>query len=350
MDTRNYKTGTKNDKMKEILKEWFELTEQNKRNIFAETARRKALPISSIEKDWWVVQTLAVIFSTEYADKLVFKGGTSLSKAWNLIERLSEDIDLVLDREYLGFAGDLSKKDIHKLRYASYDFLTTKFTNKLGDKFKTLGFTDVVVKYREVINHDQDPLIIEIYYPKLTEQDTYLRPGVLVEVGSRSLKEPYSQRIFSTMVAEAFADRSFADKPVTIPTVNPERTFLEKVFLLHEEFQRPPEKMRIERLSRHLYDIERLSQTPFLQKALQDKELYNTIVAHQNKFSLLQGVDYDKHSPKYIKIVPPADLLPLWEKDYDSMTKSMVYGDRLPFDELIRRITELQEKINAIKF
>jgi hypothetical protein len=350
MDKRNHETGIKNNKMKEILKEWFELTEQNKRNIFAETARRKALPISSIEKDWWVVQTLGVIFSMEYADKLIFKGGTSLSKGWNLIERFSEDVDLVLDREYLGFAGELSKKDIHKLRYASYDFLTTKFTDELNDKFKALGFTDVVVKYREVVNHDQDPLIIEIYYPKLTEQDTYLRPGILVEVGSRSLKEPYSQRIFSTMVAEVFADRPFADKPTTIPTVNPERTFLEKVFLLHEEFQRPPEKMRIERLSRHLYDIEKLSQTPFLQKALQDKELYNTIVAHRSKFSHLQGVDYAKHFPEYIKIVPPADLLPLWEKDYDSMSKSMVYGERLPFDELMRKISAIQEKINAINW
>jgi hypothetical protein len=347
MDKRNYKTCTKNEKMKEILNEWFELTEQNKRNIFAETAHRKALPISSIEKDWWVVQTLGVIFSTEYADKLIFKGGTSLSKAWNLIERLSEDVDLVLDREFLGFAGELSKKKIHKLRYASYKFITTKFITALGSAFKDLGFSEVVVKCKEVVNHDQDPLIVEIYYPKLTEQDTYLRPGVLVEIGSRSLKEPYTQRTINTMVSEIFDNNPFSDNGINIPTVNPKRTFLEKVFLLHEEFQRPPEKRRIERLSRHLYDIEKLSQTPFLQKALQDKELYNTIATHRSKFSHLQGVDYAKHSPEYIKIVPPADLLPLWEKDYDSMTKSMVYGERLDFNELIKCIEEIQKKINT---
>ena len=72
--------------MKTALSEWFKLTDTNKRNIFAETARQKALPVSSIEKDWWVVQTLSAVFSTEYADKLIFKGGTSLSKAWNLID------------------------------------------------------------------------------------------------------------------------------------------------------------------------------------------------------------------------------------------------------------------------
>ena len=113
--------------MKTALNEWLKLTDANKRNIFAETAQQKALPVSSIEKDWWVVHTLSAVFSTEYADKLVFKGGTSLSKGWNLIERFSEDVDLALDREFLGFAGDLSKKEIHKLRYASYEFISTKF-------------------------------------------------------------------------------------------------------------------------------------------------------------------------------------------------------------------------------
>jgi predicted nucleotidyltransferase component of viral defense system len=331
------------------LRYWFELSDAQKIEIFESLHNVSKLSIVAIEKDWWVTHTLAIIFSMSCSKALVFKGGTSLSKAWNLIERFSEDIDLALDREYLGFAGELSNNNINKLRYASYNFLTTMFTNELSDKFKALGFADVVVKYREVVNHNQDPLMIEIYYPKLTEQDAYLRPGVLVEVGSRSLKEPYSQRIFSTMLSKAFADRPFADNPVTIPTVNPERTFLEKVFLLHEEFQRAPEKRRVERLSRHLYDIEKLSRTEYFQKALTNKELYNTIVAHRNKFSHLQGVDYDKHLPQYIKIVPPEDLLSLWEKDYYEMVESMIYGEKLSFANLIQKITDIQKHINAIK-
>jgi len=249
--------------MKIALSEWLKLPDPNKRNIFAETARQKALPISSIEKDWWVVHTLSAIYSTEYADKLIFKGGTSLSKGWNLIERFSEDIDLALDREFLGFTGNLSNKEIHKLRYASYDFISTKFVMALDLSFRKMGLENVIVKPQQVVNHDQDPLIIEIYYPKLTGQDIYLRPDILVEIGSRSLKEPFSQRNINTFVSEIFAGMPFTENPISIPTVNPERTFLEKVFLLHEEYQRPPEKMRVERLSRHLYDIEKLSQTPF---------------------------------------------------------------------------------------
>jgi len=333
--------------MKTALIEWLKLTDTNKRNIFAETARQKALPISSIEKDWWVVNTLSAIFSTEYADKLIFKGGTSLSKGWNLIERFSEDIDLVLDREFLGFSGELSNKQIHKLRYASYEFISTKFVAALDLSFKTMGLENVIVKPQQVVNHDQDPLIIEIYYPKLTGNDLYLRPDILVEIGSRSLKEPYSQRNINTFVSEKFTEMPFTENPIIVPTVNPERTFLEKVFLLHEEYQRPPEKMRVERLSRHLYDIEKLSQTPYFQKALSDKELYSKIVAHREKFSRLGGVDYTKHAPEYVQIVPPESVLLLWEDDYERMKSSMIYGEKISFNELIMRIKDVQKTING---
>ena len=173
--------------MKTALSEWFKLSNSNKRNIFAETARQKALPISSIEKDWWVVYTLSALFSTEYADKLIFKGGTSLSKGWNLIERFSEDVDLVLDREFLGFTGELSNNQVHKLRYVSYEFISTKLVIALDLSFKKMGFENIIVKPQQVINHDQDPLIIEIYYPKLTGNDIYLRPELSLPTEKNSL-------------------------------------------------------------------------------------------------------------------------------------------------------------------
>jgi hypothetical protein len=330
------------------LPEWFQLPNETKIRLFAETSRQTGLPSSSAaEKDWWVVHTLAIIFSLDCADALVFKGGTSLSKGWNVIHRFSEDIDLALDREFLGFFGELSKQDIKKLRRKSFQFITEVFTEELKSKFANLGFKDVEVKYREVENHDQDPLIIEIYYNKLTETDIYLKPGVLVEVGSRSLKEPFTPRTFGTFVSEIYTDNLFTDKPITIPIVNPERTFLEKIFLLHEEFQKPQDKIRVERLSRHLYDIEKLSQTEFAATALQDTALYNTIVKHRSKFTAISGIDYSKHDPGSIKFIPPDTIIKKWEMDYDEMKSSMIYGQVLSFDELINRLTELQQRINT---
>jgi predicted nucleotidyltransferase component of viral defense system len=331
------------------LQEWFLLPDETKIRLFAETSRQIGLPSSSAtEKDWWVVHTLSVIFSMDCANALIFKGGTSLSKGWNVIHRFSEDIDLALDREFLGFSGELTKGDIRKLRRKSFQFITKVFTEELKNKFTELGFKDVTVKYREVENHDQDPLIIEIYYNKLTETDTYLKPGVLVEVGSRSLKEPFTQRTFRTFVSEIYKENSFADKPITIPIVNPERTFLEKIFLLHEEFQKPFGKRRVERLSRHLYDIEKLCQTEYAEIALQDRELYNTIVRHRSKFTAISGINYAKHNPANIKFIPPDSIIKMWEADYEEMKGSMIYGNPLDFDQLINRLTELQKRINAI--
>ena len=332
------------------LQEWFQLPDETKIRLFAETSRQIGLPSSSAaEKDWWVVHTLAIIFSMECANALIFKGGTSLSKGWNVIHRFSEDIDLALDREFLGFSGELTKGEIRKLRRKSFQFISEVFTEELKNKFVELGFKDLIVKPREVENHDQDPLIIEIYYNKLTETDAYLKPGVLVEVGSRSLKEPFTQRTFGTFVSEIYTNNSFTDKPITIPIVNPERTFLEKIFLLHEEFQKPFDKIRVERLSRHLYDIEKLSHTEYVEIALQDTELYNTIVSHRSKFTAISGIDYAKHNPVNIKFIPPESIIKMWEADYEEMKGSMIYGQLLEFDKLINRLTELQKRINEIE-
>ena len=332
------------------LQEWFRLPDETKIRLFAETSRQIGLPSSSAaEKDWWVVHTLSVIFSMEYSNALIFKGGTSLSKGWNIIHRFSEDIDLALDREFLGFSGELTKGDIKKLRRKSFQFITEVFIEELKSRFVELGFKDVTVKPREVENHDQDPLIIEIYYNKLTETDTYLKPGVLVEVGSRSLKEPFTQRTFGTFVSEIYTNNPFTDKPISIPVVNPERTFLEKIFLLHEEFQKSSDKIRVERLSRHLYDIEKLSQTEYAEIALQDTELYDTIVKHRSKFTAISGIDYTKHNPANIKFIPPDTIIKKWEADYDEMKGSMIYGQPLNFDEIIKRLTKLQKRINAMR-
>ena len=330
---------------KNSLAFWLKLSAEERVKIFTETAEQSNLSTVAIEKDWWVVQTLSIIFSMKYANVLIFKGGTSLSKGWNLIQRFSEDIDLALDREFLGYTGELTKGDIKKLRRKSYQFITEVFTEELKNKFSELGFENVLVKYREVENHDQDPLIIEIYYPTLTNKDSYLKPAVLVEVGSRSLKEPFTQRSFGTIVSEVFTNRPFADKAITIPVVNPERTFLEKIFLLHEEFQKSQDKIRVERLSRHLYDIEKLSQTEYADIALHDTDLYNTIVKHREKFTPISGIDYTNHSPDKINFITPDTILKDWQQDYEIMAQTMIYDNPLPFDELIKRLTELQKRI-----
>lgn len=171
---------------------------------------------------------------------------------------------------------------------------------------------------------------------------------MLIEVGSRSLREPFDGRSFSSLVGEHFKGRAFADENIIIPTVNPERTFLEKIFLLHEEFQLSHEQIKVERKSRHLYDLEKLMDTDFATAALRNNDLYQTIVEHRRTLTPVRGIDYANHIPGNINPIPPDAIIGEWEKDYAAMQQSMLYKPSLSFAQLIERIKTLKERVNAI--
>jgi len=302
----------------------------------------------AVEKDWWVVQTLSVVFSTEVSNNLVFKGGTSLSKAWNLIQRFSEDIDLSINREFFGFTGDLSKNQRDKLRKQSGAYVAQTFFTELKAQFLEKGLHDVRIELVEETESDKDRKI-NIYYPNVIPSSGYLEPRVQVEISSRSLREPFTVRSFSALVDEAWPEAEFIQPPIHVPSVNPERTFLEKIFLLHEEFQRPPEKMRVARLSRHLSDVAILSKTEFAVKALADPILYETIVEHRHKFTRIGGVNYNFHNPQNIKIIPYPEIIGAWRKDYQTMIEQMIWGEEPPsFNTIIGELEILQEKIHHL--
>lgn len=335
-------------------KEWLKLPERTQSNIFEETAKAVGLnTASAVEKDWWVVRALELVFASSIAQFSVFKGGTSLSKAWGVIDRFSEDIDLALDRKFLGFDRtdqDMTNSQVVKLRKKSFRFITEEYFPELQFLVLKAGFKGVSFRLGEVQNDDEDPRIIEIIYPSVTEQIEYIKPRVLIEIGSRSLIEPYTNRKFQSFMGEHFAGRSFADSKIEIPTVNPERTFLEKIFLLHEEFQRNLDHINVERRSRHLCDLEKLMDTVYAQNALFDKVLYKTIVEHRSKLTVVRGIDYTNHIPSKINIIPPGDIINEWEKDYKAMQESMFFNPSLSFDKLLERIGELNLRINNLQF
>lgn len=126
-------------------------------------------------------------------------------------------------------------------------------------------------------------------------------------------------------------------------SVLPSRTFLEKIFLLAEEFQK--DKPRHVRMSRHLYDLERLMDSEYGRKALADRGLYDAIVEHRRTYYALKYVDYDKHDPQAICFVPHVGVQELWAADYADMKRYFIYGSSLPFEQLISRIRELQERV-----
>ena len=330
---------------------WLNIPDSTKRNAYVQIAEETGMSAFAVEKDWWVSRTLEIIFEMEIAKHLVFKGGTSLSKAWKLIHRFSEDIDLAIDKEFFeGYKGDISKSQIKKLRKEAGVYTTGTFFKELKNQFDKRGFTNLKFKIIEAADSDQDPRVLEIYYPNLTDAPTkYILPRVQVEISCRSLREPFTETTFGALVDEFYQDKDFAEPLFVVPTVNPERTFLEKIFLLHEEFHRPTEKIRVDRLSRHVYDVYQLSKAGIDDSAINDQELYETIVAHRYKYARVGHVDYNLHNPKTLNPIPIAAVIEAWKTDYTTMKEDMIYQEVKPtFENLIENLITLRKNLQEL--
>ena len=307
----------------------------------------------AIEKDWWVMVTLKALFRTTCADSLIFKGGTSLSKGFQIIERFSEDIDLAISHSFFGI-DKTSKSQREKLRKMARVFVHDTLSSEMDARLQELGVSGYRVENvthqldkdgnLKAIDSDKDPTVILLHYDSVVEGSVdYIPPRVKIEISCLSMDEPTEVREIQSYIADSFKEED--ETLASIRTVLPSRTFLEKIFLLAEEFQK--DKPRHVRMSRHLYDLERLMDSEYGRKALADRGLYDAIVEHRRTYYALKYVDYDKHDPRAISFVPPASVQELWAADYADMKRYFIYGDSLSFEQLIERVEELQERVRG---
>lgn len=321
-------------------------------------AYNKGISEGAVEKDWWVTAILKVLFSLSPSKYMLFKGGTSLSKGWNLIDRFSEDIDIALYRDF--YLIELNKEcakaatnnQVKNLRIVNRDYILAEFLEELKTKLVEVGLNECKIipittkNDGSPIDHDSDPVIIEIQYPSKVNCDIYVRPIVKIEISCLSMKEPYELKSISSLVGKAYPqidNETYAE----IPTITPTRTFLEKAFLLNEEYQR--RSPRTDRMSRHLYDLERMMDTVFAKNALSDMALYQEIISHRERFYHVGGVNYELNHPSTIAFCPTGELRDKMRLDYEAMKTSMIYGEKLTFESLIARLELLQERFRAIK-
>lgn len=331
------------------MTKWLNLTDDQRRDTISIVAAEQDLLVNAIEKDWWVTLVLRAVFSTQYATGLLFKGGTSLSKGWNLIERLSEDIDLALNREAVSkeYGVTLSGKKLGKLRRDSETFVANDLRNAVITSLKAMDLPGDRFDITQDSDDHSDPHLL-VNYQSLYEPIEYLPPRVKVEVSTRSLMEPFSDRLVQSFIGAHYTGEDFADEPFAIPTVEPRRTFLEKAFLLHEEFLREPDQIRIHRMSRHLYDLEKLMDTDHATKALADLQFYQEVVDHRANFYKRGHVNYESHSPSTIDFVPPERAIDACKADYEDMAETMFRGAILSFDDLMARLETLRQRFRAM--
>lgn len=313
--------------------------------VLTQAANKAGLPVQAVEKDLWVTVVLQLVFTLPISNHLVFKGGTSLSKVWKVIRRFSEDIDLAIDPSIWGFEGDLTKKQIKRLRKASSIFVRDELCRSLQEAVSETGM-EKWLKVEADSDGEGDgtypePRVIHIRYKSLFDGDLpYLNSEVKLEVGARSLLEPTADATIKSIMEEELPI-STTIKQIMIPTALAEKTFLEKAFLLHELFssQTPREANR---KSRHLYDLAQMMNTDIATRAIANDDLWNTIHHHRELFNSISGVDYAPGIRKRIRLLPPDDVIDDWRSDYKDMQSSMIYGEKPTFDDLMNKMEELE--------
>ena len=334
------------------MRNFLKSDEQVKRMLLSQAGDKIGLSAKSVEKDLWVTQVLHALFSLDVSDKMIFKGGTSLSKAWGLIDRFSEDIDLAIDPVFLGAPdGDPTKKQIKKLRKASSLYVAEELAQKLRNRFAELGLTEwLSVEAQpngEGDNTYPEPRQIYVRYKSLYADNLqYLLPMIVLEVSARSLMEPVAEVKISSLASRHFPLKDLAPMPVV--TAVPGKTMVEKMFLLHELFAVEGHGMKAERKSRHLYDLYKMMDKPFAEEALRDDALWESIRHHRQVFTSVSGIDYTPDMRERMVLVPRTDIVESWKRDYENMCDAMIYGETPTWERLIEAMEQLQIKVRKV--
>ena len=311
--------------------------------LFAETAAKMKTTPAVAEKDFWVTWVLDRLFAdAELASMMMFKGGTSLSKAYRLIERFSEDIDLILDWRMLSGEDPLaerSKAKQEKLNAAINEqaqafiggVLLARIVGALGEWCQCAIAAD-------------DPHVIEIRYPA-SFPDRYLRPELRLEIGPLAAWLPHEDRMIASYAAEQFS-QVFTRRECSVRVIRAERTFWEKATILHHEAHRPEGNPQPPRYSRHYYDLARMAAAPLKDAALANLELLADVVAFKQRFYPRGWARYDLAVPGSLRLVPDGAVLAAVEADYRAMT-NMIFGAVPAFGEILETLRVLEREINA---
>ncbi len=311
--------------------------------LFAETAAQLGTTPAVVEKDFWVTWVLERLFrQPELARLLMFKGGTSLAKAYGLIERFSEDIDLVLDWQVLSGEDPLANR--HKAAQERLnDAINAQAQTYIGGPLLTAVAAALGNTCRCAIAPD-DPQVINVRYPGAFP-DTYLRPEVRLEIGPLASWLPHEERTISCYAAAAFP-HVFAKQQWPVKVIKVERTFWEKATILHQEAHRPAATPQPSRYSRHYYDLAKIAAAPAKDLALADIALLADVVEFKQRFYPRAWARYDLAVPGTLRLVPVTHVLRTVETDYRAMTH-MIFGEVPTFGAIMATLRKLEQEING---
>lgn len=332
------------------MNSFLQFTEEERRILITQVSTKLGLPAQAVEKDWWVTLVLKALFSLPMGNHFIFKGGTSLSKGWKLIERFSEDIDIALSPEAFGrvYETTPSHSYVKTLKREGCAYTSTVIREALEQELANMGVPAgmVQIEAEEVLPtmRDKDPQTLYIHFPSLFASGGYMLDPVKVEFGVRALRDPFSKvEILSILGAETESP-AYSETAFEVMAVEPRKTFMEKMLLLHEKYELGLQPDAGQRQSRHLYDLHNMAQKGIAEQVIADKELYQTLLRHRAHYVRLNGIDYNALQLHTLNFIPPENLLDFFRNDYDVMREQMMYGDVPDFDALLASLTYLQQQ------
>ena len=281
------------------------LATSDRQELFRNTAQKMHVRNAIIEKDFWVCYTLYYLFHrSPWQNNFTFKGGTSLSKAYNLIERFSEDIDLILDWQILGYEKNEPWLERNKTKQDKFnkeankkaeDFLLHEFCPKIKEDFSSEINGNI-----EIGIDESDKQTVIFSYPVIFANDSIL-DQIRLKIGALAAWTPSEEIKIEPYASQYYPFLFF------FPCHN--YTFWEKITILHQEANRPETKPMKPRYFRHYYDIYRMLSTSIKESAFIHLDLLNKVVEFKKKFYPVNWAKYDEAVPGTLKLLPPENRL-----------------------------------------
>ncbi len=333
-----------------------QLSPRQRVELFEQTTQATGMDAVIVEKDFWVCWTLKELFALPaMGEHLIFKGGTSLSKVFKIIERFSEDIDVSIDRGFLGFGGTnepeagTSNKEKQRRIEALKTACQKKITNELLPALEAairakVGRAEKWTLRSDDEDPDQQTLLFEYPTSFAANATGYIRRLVKIEMGARADHWPSETKTITPYVAEQFP-QGFKAPSCAVKVLSAERTFWEKATILHAEYHRPAEKPMPERFSRHYCDFYELIRKGVATSATAKPELLARVVQHKSLFFKSSWARHGEAVKGSLRIAPPEHRVKALRDDYAKM-QQMFFGEPPEFDNIIARLQRWEREFN----
>jgi len=338
-------------------KELYLLPQDEREFFFRAAADPLKMRFEIVEKDYWVVWTLGRLFSLEKLKPyLTFKGGTSLSKIYRVIERFSEDIDLSIERDFFGFGlpnspeNAPSKKKqqtiLENLSNACSSYVQNELLADLKEVIHSqFGTIEGWSLFVDPDDPDGQTLLFE--YPSQISKNGYIRPLVKIEIGARSEHWPSSTHRIQSYAKEALIEK-IHEPEIWVRVLDAERTFWEKATILHQYAHLPEDKKLPPRISRHFYDFFRLLNSEIKYRAVDKTDLLELVAIHKSIYFASRWANYGSARKKTLKLSPLPRIQKDLEKDY-ALMDAMFFGEIPGWSVILNTIKDFENEFNGTK-